>query len=86
MGTNPALRQAVAARFRTDPRAGVVEPKSAAGRRTVPIPDVLRRHLAAHMLRVGRREGFVFGRSEGSPFSYSSMADRLASPLEMVCS
>ena len=47
---------------------GVVEPKSRAGRRVVPIPTVLREHLVAHKLRCPSAEGLVFGRSAARPF------------------
>jgi integrase len=54
-----------------DPKAGVyVEPKSRAGRRTVPLPSVLREYLAAQRLRVGRPHGLVFGSDAETPFDY----------------
>jgi integrase len=46
-----------------DVKAGVIEPKSHAGRRTVPIASALRELLIAHRLRKGRSQGLVFGRS-----------------------
>jgi integrase len=52
---------------------GVIEPKSQAGRRTVPIASVLREHLARHALATGRRGGFVFGRSSGEVFEQASV-------------
>jgi integrase len=49
---------------------GMIAPKSHAGRRQVPVPTVLRKHLAEHRLRQGRGgEGLVFGRSKMSPFA-----------------
>jgi integrase len=51
-----------------DPVAGVlVAPKSASGVRSVPVPTVLREHLAAQRLRAGRGEGFAFGESVTTP-------------------
>jgi len=47
---------------------GVIEPKSKAGRRTVPIGRTLRAHLLRHQLASGRREGLVFGRTAANPF------------------
>lgn len=47
---------------------GVIEPKSKAGRRTVPIGKVLRAHLLRHQLASGRREGLAFGRTATVPF------------------
>ena len=52
-----------------DPREGEIEPKSRAGVRDVPIPAVLRSHLAAHRLASGRTEGLVFGRTPSDPFN-----------------
>jgi integrase len=51
-----------------DAREGVIEPKSHAGKRTVPIPRVLREYLAAAKLRSEWSEGFAFGRSATRPF------------------
>jgi integrase len=60
-----------------DPRAGVtVEPKSRAGRRTVPIAVVLRDELLEHRMRQGRDVGLVFGRSSDRPFNTSTICDR----------
>jgi integrase len=47
---------------------GVIDPKTAQGRRSVPIAKVLRGHLAEHRLRSGRSTGLVFGESETRPF------------------
>jgi integrase len=59
-----------------DQYAGQVEPKSRAGRRTVPIPAVLRDHLDEHLLRLGWRSGLVFGRSPQTPYNPSSIDRR----------
>jgi integrase len=52
-----------------DQRAGEIAPKSRAGMRDVPIPTVLRSHLAAHRLAAARDAGLVFGRSANDPFN-----------------
>jgi integrase len=59
-----------------DPQAGPISPKSRAGRRTVPIPSVLREYLVAHKLRSGRSEGLVFGRSATAPFNPTLLGKR----------
>ena len=51
----------------------MVEPKSRAGRRSVPIPAVLRGYLLEHKLRSGRSDGLVFGRSAEAPFTSSNV-------------
>jgi integrase len=56
---------------------GVIEPKSAAGRRTVPLLAVLRDHLDEHLLRIGRTgEELVFGRTLMKPFAPSTIDNR----------
>jgi integrase len=50
-----------------------IEPKSRAGRRTVPIVGVLRDVLTDHKARQCPRHGIVFGSSEGTPFQPSSV-------------
>lgn len=50
-----------------------VEPKSRAGRRTVPIVGALRDVLTDHKARQRRGDGIVFGSSEGTPFQPSSV-------------
>ena len=58
----------------------MIETKSRAGTRTVPIAAVLRGHLLAHHLRHGRpTTGLVFGRSPTQPFSPSSLRLRALS-------
>ena len=59
-----------------DRKAGVVLPKTRAGRRTVPIAQALRREPRAHVFRSGRRTGLVFGRTGELPFSHSGIQDR----------
>jgi integrase len=51
-----------------DALEGVIEPKSKAGRRTVPIGKTLRAYLLRHQLASGRRGGLVFGRTPTVPF------------------
>lgn len=60
-----------------DPKAGPVEPKSAAGRRTVPIPAALRAYLEPHAEASDTAAtALVFGRADGSRFNPSTVADR----------
>jgi integrase len=57
-----------------DPKAAqFVEPKSKAGRRSVPLPAVLRGFLLEHQMRQGRRDGLVFGRDAEHPFTASNV-------------
>jgi integrase len=56
--------------------AATFEPKSRSGRRTVPIPAVLRDYLDERLLGLDRRNGLVFGRSAESPFNPSSVDRR----------
>lgn len=56
-----------------DVKVGIIEPKSQAARRRVPIPAALRDHLLDHKLRAGRDEGLVFGRTRTNPFNHSSV-------------
>jgi integrase len=50
-----------------------IEPKSRAGRRTIPIIGTLRDELLAHQTREGRDSGLVFGSSEDKPFVTSNL-------------
>jgi integrase len=59
-----------------DKQEGAQGPKSAAGARTVPIPEPLYALLDEHLLRTGRTSGLIFGRSESTPFSYSGSRAR----------
>jgi integrase len=59
-----------------DPKEGRVAPKSRSGRRTVPVPAALRKHLLEHRLARGRRGGLFFGRPDGRPFSNQSLSQR----------
>jgi integrase len=52
---------------------GPVEPKSRAGRRSVPLAAELRTDLASHRLACGRPEGLVFGRAVDWPFNPGSV-------------
>ncbi|MGH3032991.1 MAG: tyrosine-type recombinase/integrase [Gaiellaceae bacterium] len=62
-----------------DQEAGVIEPKSRAGNRTVPIPAVLRDYLLEWKHRSGRSEGLVFGRTGDVPFEARTFARRAES-------
>ena len=59
-----------------DVKAGPIEPKSHAGKRTVPIAAVLREHLIGYQLRSGRRDGLVFGVSGIRPFTPTAVRRR----------
>jgi integrase len=62
-----------------DPEARVfTTPKTRAGSRTVPIPAVLREHLAAQRLRSGRVAGLAFGATAEQPFEYVNLIRRAA--------
>ena len=57
-----------------DEKGGVeVEPKSRAGRRTVPIVGALQEELSGHKARLGRDDGLVFGSGAGKPFVTSNV-------------
>jgi integrase len=58
-----------------DVREGEIEPKSRAGRRTVPIAAVLRDHLVEHKQRRGNG-ALVFGRPNGKAFDGSTIDAR----------
>ena len=55
---------------------GLIEPKSHAGRRTVPIPAVLRTPLLAPNLCLEHSEGLAFGQSARVPFQPKSLSNR----------
>jgi integrase len=57
-----------------DRKAGVIDVKSHAGRRSVPISSTLRTFLLAHRLRQGQGgAGLVFGGRHGLPFNPSNL-------------
>lgn len=54
-----------------DAKAGLIEPKSRAGKRRVPLTSTLRSHLLAHHLLQGHGgEGLVFGEAPIRPFRF----------------
>jgi len=56
---------------------GEIEPKSAAGVRTIPLLAILRDYLDAHLLRTGRTgEDRIFGRSARQPFFAATIDGR----------
>jgi integrase len=59
-----------------DGKGTLVAPKSAAGRRTVPIPKALRSLIMRHQLLRGREDGYVFGSSAATPFTPSAVMRR----------
>jgi integrase len=59
-----------------DQFAGVIEPKSQAGRRSVPIAVALRDLLVERKLACSWSEGLAFGRSATVPFSDTGIAKR----------
>jgi integrase len=52
-----------------------IEPKSRKGRRTVPIPRVLRAELLRHRMAM-TGDGLMFGRSSGEPFASTTIGKR----------
>ena len=58
-----------------DPKAGEITTKGGKDRR-VPIAAELRRYLAAHLLRLGWREGLIFGVSASAPLQVLTLARR----------
>jgi len=58
-----------------DVKEGLFAPKSRSGRRTVPVPAVLRDHLVEHRMSCERSAGLVFGRM-AEPFDPSTVVDR----------
>jgi integrase len=70
-----------------DDKEGFIEPKTAQGRRKVPIPAVLRDYLVEHRMRQGRSEGLVFGRTATRPFDPGAVtrtADAAWEKLERI--
>jgi integrase len=60
-----------------DQEEGAIEPKSEAGRRTVPLLAILRDHVDEHLLRTGRSgEALMFGRTPADPFVPSTTDNR----------
>ncbi len=60
-----------------DEREGVIELKSRAGRRKVPIAAILRDHLLDHLARTGREGSeLIFGRTASDPFNGKAVQDR----------
>jgi integrase len=59
-----------------DPKEGPITPKSRAGTRSVPVPQVLRAYLIEHQLSCKWSEGLVFGRSPVTPFLAKTPNDR----------
>jgi len=59
-----------------DSKDGLIEPKSQAGRRKVPVPAVLRDFLVEHRQITKRSERLAFGRNSDTPFSPSSLRAR----------
>lgn len=59
-----------------DQKEGLIELKSHAGRRKVPVAGVLREHLLDHKMRLGRSEGFAFGASGTAPFKPRAISER----------
>ena len=59
-----------------DKKVGRVSPKSRAGKRSVPIPNVLHAHLIAHRASMAETSGLAFGRSPAEPFSDSALRAR----------
>jgi integrase len=55
---------------------GAIAPKPKAGTRQVPIPEPLYKILDEHLLRLGRTDGLIFGRTATEPFSYNAVRDR----------
>jgi integrase len=58
-----------------DVKEGLIDPKSRAGRRRVPIPGVLRDHLVEHRM-LGPGDGYVFGSKPDRPFTPTAVQRR----------
>lgn len=65
---------------RSPNRAGLIDPKSRAGRRKVPIPAALRdfliEHKVRHLTEQRSERGLVFGRTADLPFQETSVVNR----------
>ena len=60
-----------------DRAAGLIEPKSRAGKRRVPLSNIVRTRLKAHRLRQGHAgHGLVFGRTPTQPFDPWAVTSR----------
>jgi integrase len=60
-----------------DPKEGRIDPKSKAGVREVPVPEILRGILDAHIARTGRcGDELLFGRTPTAPFTQTHIQDR----------
>jgi integrase len=60
-----------------DPKEGRVTPKSQAGIRRVPVPEILRGLLKTHLERIGRRgDELIFGRTTTAPFTQTNIQRR----------
>lgn len=59
-----------------DPKAGPVAPKSRAGLRSVPVPQVLRTQLAERRLACRWSDDLIFGRTPDVPFLAKTPNDR----------
>jgi integrase len=57
-----------------DIKTGIIDPKSTAGRRKVPVAAILRDYLVDH--RLDARRGLVFGRNDSIPFATSTLSRR----------
>jgi integrase len=66
-----------------DAREGEIEPKSRAGRRSVPIAAVLRRHLVEHR-QLANSGMLVFARPDGKAFDGSTVDARAKSAWRLV--
>jgi integrase len=65
-----------------DDKAGVIDPKSKAGRRHVPLPATLRAILTEHIERTGRSgDELVFGRTATEPFTPSHVRRQAGAPF-----
>ncbi len=69
-------RNRIEVRWAWDQVEGLIEPKSKAGRRVVPIPSVLRSALLEHRAACAWSTGFVFGRGPDAAFVPNSVSRR----------